>query len=61
MGGILKLFDGFLVRNLEAYSYLLKKGISQKELLLDNWFYVFNREAEAFWREQPDLAVYRTF
>ena len=52
MGGILKLFDGFLVRNLEAYSYLLKKGISQKELLLDNWFYVFNREAEAFWREQ---------
>lgn len=51
-------FDGFVVKNLESYQWLLKMG-NEKPIILDANLYTFNRRAKKFWEEQPNV-LYKT-
>lgn len=47
-------WTGFVVKNLESYQWLLKMG-NKKPVILDANLYTFNKRAEAFWKEQPNV------
>ena len=51
-------FDGFVVKNLESYQWLLKMG-NAKPVIVDANLYTFNRRAKKFWEEQPNV-LYKT-
>ena len=52
------LFDGFVVKNLESYQWLISMGC-EHPVVTDANLYTFNRRAAAFWREQSHV-LYET-
>ena len=42
---------GFLIRNLESFSFLKEMGM-EKDIRLDYSVYTYNSRAQAFWQEQ---------
>ena len=51
-------WTGFVVKNLESYQWLLNLK-NEKPVILDANLYTFNKRAEAFWKEQPNV-LYET-
>lgn len=49
--GIVELFDGVLIRNLESYQFLQEKGY-EKPIILDANVYMFNTQSKEFWRHK---------
>lgn len=51
-------WTGFVVKNLESYQWLVNMG-NDKPVILDATLYTFNKRAESFWKEQPNV-LYET-
>lgn len=49
-------WEGFVVKNLEGYEWLLEQGI-QKHIILDANLYTFNSRAASFWKKQPNVVL----
>ncbi len=47
-------WNGFVVKNLESYQWLLKMN-NQKPIVLDANLYTFNKRAADFWKKQPNV------
>lgn len=48
-------FDGFVVKNLESYQWLLNQGCNYP-VILDANLYTFNQRAAEFWKEQKNVS-----
>ncbi len=46
--------DGYVVKNLESYQWLLNMG-NEKPVITDANLYTFNKRAESFWKEQKQI------
>ena len=47
-------WHGFVVKNLESYQWLLKMD-NKKPVIIDANLYTFNKRADKFWMEQPNV------